>query len=54
MTADEIRQTFYIPKEDKKLIDRIRKDAEREDRSVSNVILRILREHYRRQDRKRR
>jgi hypothetical protein len=46
MVAAENRQTIYVPDEDLKLIERIKRDAEREDRSVSYIILRILRKHY--------
>ena len=53
VTAAEYRQTFYVPKEDIPIINRIKKDAEQEDRSISYIILRILREHYLKQDRKR-
>lgn len=52
MSAAENRQTIYIPKEDERLLERIKRDAEREDRSVSYIILRILRTHYRKLDRK--
>lgn len=45
MTA-EGRQTIYLSKEDQKLMERIKEDAEREDRSVSYVILQILRKYY--------
>lgn len=44
--AAEGRQTIYLSKEDQKLIDQIQKDAEREDRSVSYIILNILRKYY--------
>jgi len=44
--AAEGRQTIYLSKEDQKLMDQIKKDADREDRSVSYIVLRILRKHY--------
>ena len=42
----EGRQTIYLSKKDQKLMDQIKKDAEREDRSVSYIVLKILRKHY--------
>jgi len=44
--AAEGRQTIYLSKEDQKLMDRIKEDAEREERSVSYIVLKILRKHY--------
>lgn len=44
--AAENRQTIYVPDEDIPLIEKVKKDAEREDRSVSYIILSILRKHY--------
>lgn len=42
----ERRQTFYVSDEDQRLIEMIKRDAEREDRSISYIILRILKGHY--------
>lgn len=40
---DNIRLTITMPK---KLYDIIQEDAEYEDRSMSNIIIRILKKHY--------